>query len=56
MPPRYRWNADKQEEVPTETAEEREARLNREAEVAEKEAWDREEAERKARCVWGPYL
>ena len=56
MPPRYRWNTDKQKEVPTETPEEQEVRLIKEAEAAEREAWKREEAERKARHVSGPYL
>ena len=56
MPPRYRWNADKQEEIPTETAEEREARLILEAKALQQAEWDRQEAERKARHVSGPYL
>ena len=52
MPARYRWNADKGEEIPPETDEERQAREADELRVLRL----KEEEEERERRSTGPYL
>lgn len=55
MTTKYRYNADKDQAIPTETDEERQEREAKDAKAAAEEAWRREQAEREARRV-GAYL